>query len=129
MAQIKIYGVRERLNPVKEQLSEVIHSCVVDAFELPVDKKFHRFFPMNREDFLFPDGRTDRYTVIEISIFEGRTVEAKKQLIRLLFERIHNMFHISPQDVEITIFETPQHNWGIRGLSGDELVLGYKVNI
>ena len=40
MAQIKIYGVRERLNPVKEQLSEVIHSCVVDAFELPADKKF-----------------------------------------------------------------------------------------
>lgn len=129
VAQIKIYGVRERLNPVKEELSEVIHSCVVEAFGLPVDKKFHRFFPMNREDFYFPEGRTDRYTVIEISIFEGRTVEAKKQLIRLLFERIQHQLHISPQDVEITIFETPQHNWGIRGLPGDELTLGYQVNI
>lgn len=129
MAQIKIYGVRDRLNPVKEQLSEVIHSGVVDAFALPADKKFHRFFPMSREDFCFPDGRTDRYTVIEISIFEGRTVEAKKQLIRLLFERIQQTLHVSSQDVEITIFETPQHNWGIRGLPGDELALGYKVNI
>lgn len=129
VAQIKIYGVRERLNPVKEELSEVIHSCVVEAFGLPVDKKFHRFFPMNREDFYFPDGRTDRYTVIEISIFEGRTVEAKKQLIRLLFERIQHALHISSRDVEITIFETPQHNWGIRGLPGDELTLGYQVNI
>ncbi|WP_339266944.1 tautomerase family protein [Paenibacillus sp. FSL W8-0187] len=129
MAQIKIYGVRDKLNQVKEQLSEVIHACVVEAFELPADKKFHRFFPMNREDFHFPDGRTDRYTVIEISVFEGRTVEAKKHLIRLLFERIQNTLHIAPQDVEITLFETPQHNWGIRGLPGDELALGYKVNI
>ncbi|MDH6669970.1 phenylpyruvate tautomerase PptA (4-oxalocrotonate tautomerase family) [Paenibacillus sp. LBL] len=129
VAQIKIYGVRERLNPVKEELSGVIHSCVGEAFGLPVDKKFHRFFPMNREDFYFPDGRTDRYTVIEISIFEGRTVEAKKQLIRLLFERIQHALHISSRDVEITIFETPQHNWGIRGLPGDELTLGYQVNI
>ncbi|RAR41356.1 tautomerase family protein [Paenibacillus sp. MDMC362] len=129
MAQIKIYGVRERLNPVKGQLSEVIHSCVADVFQLPADKKFHRFFPMSREDFFFPDGRTDRYTVIEISIFEGRTVEAKKQLIRLLFERIEHTLHISSQDVEITIVETPQHNWGIRGLPGDELALGYRVNI
>lgn len=129
MAQIKIYGVRERLNPVKEQLSDVIHACVVEAFELPMDKKFHRFFPMNREDFYFPEGRTDRYTVIEISIFEGRTVEAKKQLIRLLFERIQHKLHISTQDVEITIFETPQHDWGIRGVPGDELTLGYNVNI
>ena len=84
---------------------------------------------MSREDFFFPDGRTDRYTVIEISIFEGRTLEAKKQLIRLLFERIEHSPHISSQDVEITIFETPQRQLGNSGLPGDELALGYKVNI
>ena len=32
-------------------------------------------------------GRTERYTILEISMFEGRSVEAKKMLIRLLFER------------------------------------------
>ena len=42
----------------------------------------------------------------------GRTVEAKKQLINLLFERLNRELNLSPQDVEITIFETPQHNWG-----------------
>ena len=35
MAQVKIYGIREHLNPIKTQLSEVIHSCVVDALEFP----------------------------------------------------------------------------------------------
>jgi len=129
LGQIKIYGVKGRLNPIKETLSNIIHSCMVDALEYPLDKKFQRFFPMDKEDFYFASERTESYTIIEISMFEGRTIQAKKQLVKLLFERINNKLNISPQDVEITIFETPKHNWGIRGLPGDELALNYKVNI
>jgi 4-oxalocrotonate tautomerase family enzyme len=129
MAQVKIYGLKEYLNPIQAQVSEIIHSAVVDAFQFPPDKRFHRFFPMDRDDFIFAPGRSDSYTIIEISMFEGRTTEAKKRFIRLLFERIHNGTGISPQDIEITIFETPKQNWGIRGLPGDELELNYKVNV
>jgi len=129
MAQIKIYGIRERLNPVKQKLSDTIHSYVVEAFQYPVDKRFHRFIPMERENFVYPQDRSDAYTIIEISIFEGRSVEAKKELIRLLFKRIEQQVGIKPNDVEITIFETPKHNWGIRGLPGDELQLSYRVNV
>jgi len=129
LGQIKIYGIKGRLNPIKKTLSNIIHSCMVDALEYPLDKKFHRFFPMDKEDFYFASERTESYTIIEISMFEGRTIQAKKQLVKLLFERINNQLNISPLDVEITIFETPKHNWGIRGLPGDELALNYKVNI
>ncbi|WP_091164713.1 tautomerase family protein [Paenibacillus sp. 1_12] len=129
MAQVKVYGLKENLNPVKERFSEIIHSCIVEAFKLPIDKRFHRFFSMDQEDFYYASGRTEAYTIIEISIFEGRSVDSKKQLIRLLFENIHNHLHISPQDLEITIFETPKSNWGIRGFPGDELQLNYNVNV
>jgi phenylpyruvate tautomerase PptA (4-oxalocrotonate tautomerase family) len=129
MAQIKIYGIRTHLNSVKARLSEVIHSCVVDALQFPIDKRAHRFFPMDAEDFFYPAGRTDKYTIIEISMFEGRSVETKKRLIRLLFERIRAELGISSQDLEITITETPKHNWGIRGLPGDEIGLNYKVEV
>src|SRR5262245_54971898 len=129
MSQVKIYGLREHLNDVKAQLSDLIHSCVVDALHYPPDKRAHRFFPLDRSDFYYPPGRSERYTIIEISMFEGRSVEAKKQLIRLLFERIGQGLQIAAQDIEITIFETPMHNWGIRGVPGDELVLNYRVNV
>lgn len=129
MAQIKIYGVKDRLNPIKEVLSNVIHSCMMEALELPSDKKFHRFFPMDQENFYYANERTDAYTIIEISMFEGRAIETKKQLITLLFERLNSELNISPKDLEITIFETPKHNWGIRGLPGDELALNYNVNV
>jgi phenylpyruvate tautomerase PptA (4-oxalocrotonate tautomerase family) len=129
MAQIKIYGIREHLNPVKAKLSEAIHSCVVEALEFPVTKRAHRFFPMNAEDFYFPASATARYTVIEISMFEGRSVEAKKRLIRLLFERVCAQSDRLPHEVEVTITETPRHNWGFRGSPGDELALQYKVDV
>ncbi len=128
MSQVKIYGLREYLNPIKTQLSDVIHACVVEALQYPPDKRAHRFFPLDSSDFFYPSGRTDRYTILEFSMFEGRSVEAKKQLIRLLFERVQQ-FEISPQDLEITIFETPKHNWGFRGLPGDEHMLNYKIEV
>jgi phenylpyruvate tautomerase PptA (4-oxalocrotonate tautomerase family) len=131
MAQIKIYGLRSQLDSIKQQLSDTIHSCVVDALQYPPHKRAHRFFLLDPSDFYYPPeiGRTDRYTIIEISIFEGRTVEAKKQLIRLLFDRLDKQLDISLQNLEITIFETPKHNWGFRGLPGDEHNLDYKVNV
>ena len=129
MAQIKIYGLREHLDPIKAQLSDVIHACVVEALAFPPDKRFHRFFALEPDDFIFPADRSARYLIVEISLFEGRSVAAKKQLIRLLFERTQQTFGLSPTDVEITLTETPKHNWGLRGLPADEIGLNYRVEV
>ena len=62
-------------------------------------------------------------------MFEGRSIEAKKKLIRLLYQKVSQSTDITPQDLEITIVETPRSNWGIRGVTGDELDIDYKVDI
>ncbi len=129
MAQVKVFGLRSHLSPITAAVSDVIHSCVVDALQFPLDKRAHRFFPLEPSEFFYPAGRTEKYTIIECSMFEGRSVEAKKTLIRLLFERFHQQLAIPPADLEITIFETPKHNWGFRGLPGDEHTLNYKVEV
>ncbi len=129
MAQVKVYGIKERLNPIKQYLSDIIHSCVMEAFKYPADKKFHRFIALNKEEFYYPEDRTENYLIIEISIFEGRSIEAKKELIRLLFDKISGGLNIATNDIEITIFETPKHNWGIRGVPGDEVSLNYTVEV
>jgi phenylpyruvate tautomerase PptA (4-oxalocrotonate tautomerase family) len=129
MAQIKVFGLRSELDPIKSQLSDSIHTCVIEALALPRDKRFHRFFSMETDSFLFPGDRSARYTIIEISMFEGRSVETKKRLIASLFSRLHQDVGLAPNDVEITITETPRANWGIRGQPGDELSLGYRVGL
>jgi phenylpyruvate tautomerase PptA (4-oxalocrotonate tautomerase family) len=129
MAQVKIYGMREHLDPVKASMSDVIHSCIVDALQFPRDKRVQRFFPMQPEDFYYPASASPRYTIIEISMFEGRAVDTKKDLIRLLFQRIGEQCDRKPNEIEVTITETPRHNWGFRGQPGDEVALAYKVEV
>lgn len=129
MSQIKIYGLKGKLEPAREKLSNTIHQCVMEALGLPEDKRAHRFFPLDKENFYMPGGRTDAYTIIEISMMAGRTVETRKKLVRLLFDRIRDEIGIDHQDIEICIYESPAENWGFRGYHGDEVKLNYKVNI
>jgi hypothetical protein len=129
MAQVKIYGLKSALADKREHLSKAIHESLMEAFALPEDKRFHRFIGLEKEDFLYPSDRSEHYTIIELSVFEGRSVEAKKQLINRLFSNANAYAGIEAQDLEITLFETPKCNWGIRGMPGDELALNYKVNV
>ncbi|WP_212829951.1 tautomerase family protein [Catellatospora sp. TT07R-123] len=128
MAQVKIYGRRAHLAEAREAMSDAIHGCAVAVLGLPQEKRFHRFIGLDPEDFVHPADRSERYTVIEVSMFEGRTTDTRKRLIRELFTQLETRCGLSPQDVEITIFETPRHNWGIRGRCGDELELSYDVS-
>lgn len=126
---IRIYGIRTKLDPIKSQLSDVINACMVEALSFPENKRAHRFFPMDADDFFYPDGRSDAYTVIEISMMEGRSRDARKRLVHLLFGRIESEIGIDPADVEITITEQPRENWGFRGMSGDDAKLNYKLDV
>jgi 4-oxalocrotonate tautomerase family enzyme len=127
MAQVIIYSLRQSLAGRKKAISDALHACVTGALELPGDKRFHRFIGLEEEDFVHPPDRSSRCMIIEISMFEGRTKETKKELIRAIFRRFEGELGIAPQDVEITIHESPKENWGIRGKPGDELALSYKV--
>jgi phenylpyruvate tautomerase PptA (4-oxalocrotonate tautomerase family) len=126
---ITIYGLADRLNPIKARMSDVLHGCVTRTLGLPADKRAHRFIPMAREDFYYPGGRTDAYTAITIDLIAGRAEATKKALIRAIFDAFARELGIDPVDVEITIREQPAHCWGFRGMTGDEATLSYKIDV
>lgn len=127
---IVIYGIKEELNPIKAKLSDVIHGCMQSVLGFPEDKRAHRFIPMDKEDFYYPGGRSDAYTVIEINMMAGRHITTQKNLIKSLFQEIEYQLSILPVDIEIIIKEQAPHQWGFRGMTGDEVNdLKYKVNV
>ena len=127
---IVVYGIKEQLNPIRAQLSNVLHSCMQSVLGMPEDKKAHRFIPLEKEDFYYPAGRTDAYTVIEINMMSGREVNTQKALIKAIFQALERSLSLSPVDVEITIKEQAPHQWGFRGMTGDEVNdLKYEVNV
>lgn len=127
MAQVKIYAARAHIDSVRDRLSDIIHEAVMAVLGLPEDKRFHRFIALEPADFLHPPDRGPGYTILEISMFEGRSAETKKALLQRLMANIAAGLDLAPNDIEITIFETPRANWGIRGKTGDELALSYKI--
>jgi len=129
LAQVKIYGLKTNLNKIKNELSSIIHKCIVESLSFPKDKKYHRFISLNEDDMIFPNDKSEQYTIIEIMMMEGRTTETKKKLINSLFQNIKQKLNIENNDLEICIIESPASNWGFRGMTGDEIKLNYKVEV
>ena len=129
MGQIKVYGLRSNLHPIREKVSEIIHECIVLAFSYPKEKKAHRFIYIEDDSYFYFSERIPKHILIEMLVFEGRSLLAKKKLYQLLFERFQEELQINAIDLEITLIETPLHNWGIRGKSGDYLQLNYSISV
>jgi len=129
MAQVKVYGELAHLTRVRAALSDTIQGCLEEALGLPASKRFQRFIALDAADFIHPPDRSAAYTIIEISVFAGRSAEAKRRLLELLVTKLAERTGIVAQDLEITIFETPPANWAIRGQTGDRLMLPYRIEV
>jgi phenylpyruvate tautomerase PptA (4-oxalocrotonate tautomerase family) len=129
MAQVKIYGLKKSLQKIKYKLSKTIHNTIVKELSFPKEKRYHRFIAFDEEDMLFPDTKSEHYTIIEIMMMQGRSEEKRKNLIKALFVNIEKELELAKTDIEICIIESPACNWGFGGMCGDEIKLNYKVNV
>ncbi|PFG32854.1 tautomerase family protein [Sanguibacter antarcticus] len=128
MAQVKVYGRRSAWAGVRDELSTQIHEALVGAWQMPRDKRFQRFLWLDDDDLVAPL-RSERYLLIEVVAFAGRSRGARRALIGALYEQVCGPFDLPVDDLEIVLIEAPQESWGIRGVSGDELSLTYPVSI
>ncbi|PYE53780.1 tautomerase family protein [Deinococcus yavapaiensis] len=129
MTQMKIYGHRAHLGPRRAAVSDTLHRAAVQAFTLPEDKRFHRFFLLDEEDFVTPADRDGTYTIIEVLLFTGRSLAAKHAFLTLVFDLFARDLNIEPRNVEVVLLEAPREHWGIRGVTGDQLTLPYQVDV
>ena len=130
MPQAKIYGIRDHLVPIRDALSEAVNESISVGLAFPRERRLQRFFPMDRADFIFPaHERSERYTIIEIETFQGRSKDVLKRLVRELYARVPAATGIEPRDLDVIISEQPRHAWGLMGENGDEIELTYKVAI
>jgi phenylpyruvate tautomerase PptA (4-oxalocrotonate tautomerase family) len=129
MAQFKIYGRTHFLLASHRAIGELVHRAAVRTLQLPADKRFQRFIPLDDWQLVAPPDRSERYLLIEVLMFSGRTLAARKALVRALIDDLTRELQLHVNDVEITLVESPRENWGIRGQHGDELALPYKVDV
>ena len=127
MVQVKVYGNRQVWGERRAEVSDALHRALVGAWQIPEDKRFHRFLLLDDGDLVAP--RSDAYLMIEIVAFSGRSREAKRELIRRMYDDVAPALGLAADDLELVVLESPAESWGIRGRSGDELTLNYTVDV
>ena|SRR5687767_15406764 len=129
MPLVRIEVLEGRSSPESKQLLQAVHEALVEAFGIPDEDRTQRLIEHSRDHFEIPPGRSQAYTLVEITAFPGRSPEAKRALYRSIVRKLA-VEGVPADDISIVILEPPLVNWGIRGgRSADEVDLGYRVDV
>jgi phenylpyruvate tautomerase PptA (4-oxalocrotonate tautomerase family) len=122
--------VLHRYSPAQEQaLIEAVHAAMVEALKIPEWDRTVRLVAHEPHRFAVPPGRSDRYTLVDIDLFAGRSLAAKKALYQAIVRNVGPL-GIPADHVKVVLRETPAENWGIRGgIPASEVDLGFTVNV
>jgi phenylpyruvate tautomerase PptA (4-oxalocrotonate tautomerase family) len=120
---------RGRTAAQKRALLDATHAALVTALKIPERDRHQRIVEHDPDDYEIPPGRGDDWTVVTVTLFAGRSVQAKRALYRAMVDNLAAA-GVPPEDVMIILHDVPLHDWGIRGgQPANEVDLGFKVNV
>ena len=107
---------------------EAVQAALVTGLIIPEQDRCVRLLEFEEGAIITPPHAGPHYTVVEISLFSGRSLEAKRRLYAAMVANLAS-FGLAPQDIKVILHEVPQENWGLRGLPASEIELGFKVDV
>ncbi|HEV2922926.1 MAG TPA: tautomerase family protein [Solirubrobacteraceae bacterium] len=132
MALVRIEVLEGRSAQEKRQLLDAVRESLVVALQVPRGDPTLRVLehdPANVELPTAPHPVGDRYTLIEVTMFSGRSSEAKRTLYREIVRRLGDL-GIPGGDITIVLVESPRENWGVHsGRPASEVELGFVVEV
>ena len=110
-------------------LIEAVYQAQREALKVPEGDRQIRYIEYKPEHFAVPPGKTENYTLVKITLFPGRSLDAKGKLYQSIVRRFGEI-GIVPSDIFIVLNEPPLDNWGIRGgVPASEVDIGFKLNV
>ena len=108
---------------------DAVYQAQREALKVPEGDRQIRYITHKPEHFAVPPGKTENYTFVEIILFPGRSLDAKRKLYQSIVRRFGE-FGIEPSDIFIVLHEPPLDNWGLRGgVPASEIDLGFKLDV
>ena len=129
MPLVRIEVRRSREHEEKRAVCDAVHAAMKEALLIPEHDRHVRYIEHAPEDFQVPPGKTEDYTLVEITLFKGRSMDAKRKLYQAVVRNLGSL-GIAPEDVFIVLIESPPENWGVRGgVPASEVDLGFKIGV
>jgi phenylpyruvate tautomerase PptA (4-oxalocrotonate tautomerase family) len=111
------------------QFLDAIHAAIVETLHTPEDDKVLRLVEHPPEHFAIPGSASERYTHIEITMFAGRTLAAKRALYKAIVRNLEP-FGVPANDVKIILIEVSPGSVGMRGgVAACDLDIGYEIRV
>ncbi|MDP4094257.1 MAG: tautomerase family protein [Bacillota bacterium] len=115
MPLVKVEIFTGKSKEYKKKLLDGVHSAMVEALQIPGSDRMQRLYELEPENFEVVEGKSDKFTLIELTVFKGRSLNAKRKLFSLIVKNLNESLGIDGNDVFIVLNEPPLENWGIRG--------------
>ncbi len=113
----------------KKSVLHAVHESLVMAFEIPDHDRNQRIIEIDPDNFEYPTEKSEDFLTIEMTVFPGRSFQAKKALYREIASRLEKL-GIKGNDVLIILNEPPLDNWGIQGgYPASEVDIGFKLDV
>jgi phenylpyruvate tautomerase PptA (4-oxalocrotonate tautomerase family) len=122
--------IREGWSPAeKAGLLDAIHAAAVEALRIPDEDRTQMLTEHPAEAFEIPPGKGERFTLVEVTMFAGRSLDAKRRLYRAVVRNLGRL-GVPASDVLTVLHEVPLENWGIRGgTPASDVDLGFEVGV
>jgi phenylpyruvate tautomerase PptA (4-oxalocrotonate tautomerase family) len=125
----RIEGRRTRSADEVQALIEAVYLAQREALRVPEWDRQIRYVEHRPEYFHVIPGISENYVLVEVSMFSGRSLDAKRALYQRIVQRLVPL-GFDASDITIVIHEVPPENWGIRGgVPASEVELGYEVDV
>jgi phenylpyruvate tautomerase PptA (4-oxalocrotonate tautomerase family) len=115
----------------RRQLVDVVAIALSGSLQTPPADPSVRLLEYPPSQFLipYPDRHSDRFTLVEVTMFSGRSMETKRRLYQAIVDGL-TASDVPPEDILIVLHESPMHNWAVNGgVPASEVDVGFEVEI
>jgi phenylpyruvate tautomerase PptA (4-oxalocrotonate tautomerase family) len=130
MPLVKIEIIEGKSSEYKNAILDSVHQALVKSLGIPDNDRFQRLYELPFNNFEYPPDRTVNVTIIEITMFKGRSLKAKRTLYHTIVSNLESNPGIEGHDVMIILNEPTLENWGVRGgKPASEVDFDFKIDV
>jgi len=112
----------------RRDVLEAVQRALVTGLRIPPDDRCISLVEQEPDALLLSAQASERFTLIEIVLITGRSLEAKRRLYAAMVEELAP-FGLGADEVRVILVESPAENWGLRGLPASEIDLGFAIDV